>query len=179
MPDQVPDGTAQDVLDWVGNDPGRAQDALDYETCQPTPRTTLVSKLETIAAKPAQEDSTVSETQTAEPVEGEEVELAPAPEPPKIEDMEFNPRDNAVFVGPANVANPDVEIPDDSYDKLAAVPDDEDVEPVTGTPVEFFQVLGSSGAVVLRFDGATVALDANQAIALTKDLKQALGAVTY
>lgn len=42
----VPDGTVEAVLAWVGDDPERAQRALDYERAKPTPRTTLVAELE-------------------------------------------------------------------------------------------------------------------------------------
>lgn len=43
---EVPDGTTQDVLDWVGDDQARAQQALDAENARSTPRTTLVAELE-------------------------------------------------------------------------------------------------------------------------------------
>lgn len=43
---EVPDGTTQDVLDWVGDDSDRAQQALDAEQARDTPRTTLVAELE-------------------------------------------------------------------------------------------------------------------------------------
>lgn len=44
--DGVPDGTVDDVLEWVGDDRDRAQQALDNELTRPTPRTTLVEPLE-------------------------------------------------------------------------------------------------------------------------------------
>jgi hypothetical protein len=43
---EVPDGTVEDVLDWVGDDRDRAQDALAAEQSKPTPRVTLVEALE-------------------------------------------------------------------------------------------------------------------------------------
>jgi hypothetical protein len=44
----VPDGTVQDVLDWVGDDPGRAQAALDAEQAG-AQRSTLITRLEALA----------------------------------------------------------------------------------------------------------------------------------
>ena len=51
MSTEPPSGTAAEVLAWVDDDPQRAQTALEAENCQDNPRTTLVSKLEAIAAK--------------------------------------------------------------------------------------------------------------------------------
>lgn len=45
------DATAADVLDWVGDDPERADEALAKETAKDKPRTTLVKALEKIAAQ--------------------------------------------------------------------------------------------------------------------------------
>lgn len=44
------DGTADEVLDWVGRDPGRAEEALAQEQAKDKPRSTLVKKLEKVAA---------------------------------------------------------------------------------------------------------------------------------
>lgn len=44
-PADVPDGTAKDVLDWVGDDPDRARQALDAEQGREKPRSTLVATL--------------------------------------------------------------------------------------------------------------------------------------
>lgn len=41
----VPDGTAQDVLDWVGEDAQRASAALLAEEARPQPRKTLLARL--------------------------------------------------------------------------------------------------------------------------------------
>lgn len=59
----VPRGTMQDVLDWVGNDPGRAQEALDAERAGQN-RSTLISQLEAICPR---EDNTVSESDPGAP----------------------------------------------------------------------------------------------------------------
>lgn len=44
----VPDGTIQDVLDWVGDDVELATLALAVENAKETPRSTLVTALEAI-----------------------------------------------------------------------------------------------------------------------------------
>lgn len=53
-PDRPPaelniDGTAQDVLAWVGDDPDRAGEALAAEQAKDKPRSTLVKQLEKLA----------------------------------------------------------------------------------------------------------------------------------
>lgn len=48
---EVPTGSASEVLAWVGNDPDRAQAALDAERERDAPRTTLTAGLERIAAQ--------------------------------------------------------------------------------------------------------------------------------
>lgn len=47
--DGVPDGTADEVLAWVGDDPARAEQAIQAETTRDKPRSTLITKLEKIA----------------------------------------------------------------------------------------------------------------------------------
>lgn len=44
------DGTAADVLAWVGEDPERAAEALAAEQAKDKPRSTLVKQLEKLAA---------------------------------------------------------------------------------------------------------------------------------
>lgn len=44
----VPEGTANEVLDWVGDDPARAQQALAAEQARDKPRSTLIAKLEAV-----------------------------------------------------------------------------------------------------------------------------------
>jgi hypothetical protein len=48
--DEVPDGSADAVLTWVGDDSGRAQQALATEGRREHPRSTLVDKLRKIGA---------------------------------------------------------------------------------------------------------------------------------
>lgn len=43
------DGTAKDVLAWVGDDPDRAEEALAAEQAKDSPRSTLVKTLQKIA----------------------------------------------------------------------------------------------------------------------------------
>ncbi|MEV0993426.1 hypothetical protein [Nonomuraea sp. NPDC050202] len=43
--DEVPDGTVDDVLGWVGDDPDRARAALEAEEARDKPRSTLVARL--------------------------------------------------------------------------------------------------------------------------------------
>jgi len=49
------DGTAADVLAWVGEDPERAAVALEAEQAKEKPRSTLVKQLEKLAAAGAGE----------------------------------------------------------------------------------------------------------------------------
>lgn len=50
--DGIPDGTAKDVLGWVGNDPARAALALQAEGRREAPRKGLTADLEKLAAPP-------------------------------------------------------------------------------------------------------------------------------
>lgn len=70
MSESVPGGTISEVLDWVGDDPDRAQTALEAERAGQN-RSTLISQLETIAAQ--KEEATVSEESSA-PQEEQQVE---------------------------------------------------------------------------------------------------------
>ncbi|WP_326828682.1 hypothetical protein OIE13_22340 [Streptosporangium sp. NBC_01810] len=44
------DGTAAEVLAWVGDDPDRARAAIEAESTKDRPRSTLLKRLEEIAA---------------------------------------------------------------------------------------------------------------------------------
>lgn len=48
--DGVPDGTANQVMAWVNSDPERAAAALEAEKAKAEPRTSLIAKLEKLAA---------------------------------------------------------------------------------------------------------------------------------
>jgi hypothetical protein len=49
--DGVPDGTAAEVLEWVGDDHDKAAQALEAEQAREKPRSTLVGALEKLTAK--------------------------------------------------------------------------------------------------------------------------------
>lgn len=51
--DGVPDGTAVDVLGWVGDDSVRAAQALEAEQKRDKPRSTLAANLQKLAGKAA------------------------------------------------------------------------------------------------------------------------------
>lgn len=50
VPDDVRNGSVAYAQAWVGDDTDRAAAMLEYETVQPTPRTTLVASLEKLLA---------------------------------------------------------------------------------------------------------------------------------
>jgi hypothetical protein len=160
----VPDGTVQDVLDWVGNDPDRAEDALTAEEAGQN-RSTLIAKLEAIASEP-REDTAVTETETApeqpvganEPVPNAGIDyedLAPGPEQPV--EVIIDPRAEGTVVGPIHVRDGEVEVPEDA-DLTPAPdtdPDAEDAEPrgLGAQQVEFFQAVSATNGVVLSLNG--------------------------
>lgn len=45
---QVPDGTVDEVLAWVGSDPERAIAAREHEQAKPSPRKSLIERLEKV-----------------------------------------------------------------------------------------------------------------------------------
>lgn len=47
-PEKITDGTIAEVLEWVGEDVDRAQQALDEENYKDSPRKTLVDELEAL-----------------------------------------------------------------------------------------------------------------------------------
>lgn len=47
--DEVPDGAARKVLDWVGSDPERARRAIEAEEYRDSPRKGLMSHLKLIS----------------------------------------------------------------------------------------------------------------------------------
>jgi hypothetical protein len=46
--DEVPSGTTREILDWVGDDPARAQRALDQENASERPRSGVTTPLNKI-----------------------------------------------------------------------------------------------------------------------------------
>ena len=57
---QVPGGSANAVLAWVGDDRGRARRAIDAEQARPKPRTSLITRLTPIAASKRRVGATAS-----------------------------------------------------------------------------------------------------------------------
>lgn len=211
---QVPEGTVAEVLDWVGDDPGRARAALDAERTGAN-RSSLINQIEPIANRPegsmestsitADQDevdersSAATDTEGAQqPTTGSELDRvqrgdegdegydplednAPGPERPDAQDIEIDPRDRAVWVGPANARHDEVDLPDDRYD-LAAARDPEDDDVALGPDpagVDYFQVMSLGGVVVIRADDQAILFDRDQSMALSRDLRQAMANVTY
>jgi hypothetical protein len=193
----VPEGTVADVMCWVDDDPARARAALDEERANAN-RVSLINQLEPIADREdRQEGNPVASTSSStelEPTTNEETGLveddegrepypegnAPGPLPPAAEDIELDPRNRSVVVGPRNARHADVEYPDNTYDLVeASDEDDAPTDPPAAAAVDFFQVMSDNGVVVLRLDDGAFLFDHNQAIALARDLRQALANVTY
>jgi hypothetical protein len=159
---EVPQGTAQDVLDWVGDDPARAQQALDAELAGPN-RSTLIPKLEAIASK----EAPVSET-TTEPEAAEEV---PAPTPP----TEVNVVADEATISPIHARDTEVEVPDDAS---LVPPPEEDAEPIGAEQVEYLQVASTSNGVVVSLNGTAYALGPQLAATLKGAVDKAIVGLT-
>jgi hypothetical protein len=155
----VPDGTVTEVLAWVGDDPDRAEAALEAERLG-AGRTTLMSRLEAIADEEdemADEDTTVDED-------------APGPEAPV--EVSFDLLDEAVTVGPVHVRDSDVE-PAPSLDEDAD-PEAETL-PVEVVQVESFQALSGTNGFAVAINGAeTYAFNDQMTVALKSALDQAI-----
>src|SRR5262245_54346419 len=123
MSDEVPDGTIAEVLDWVGDDPVRANAALHAEYAGQN-RSTLITRLEAIASVEVDGMSATSADETL-PAEGGE--QAPAPEPNL--DVVFSSADaiSAVFVRDADVEPEDL-TPEPEEDGAPQAIDVEQVE---------------------------------------------------
>lgn len=50
--EEVPEGTIEEISQWVGEDPARAQRALDAERERAQPRSTLVAALDKLVTQP-------------------------------------------------------------------------------------------------------------------------------
>jgi hypothetical protein len=132
---------------------------------------------ESSSAQPTDSVSTDDEAEThsqPEPPEGN----APGAEPPEqpvigIVDnrVHLKPADRGTYVGPPVARNADVDIPDE----FVSLP--EETEELTGTPVDVFQVIASSGAVALRLDGEVYVFNREQSRALGNEASGALGNV--
>lgn len=151
----VPTGTVQEVLDWVGDDPGRAQEALDAEQASDTPRTTLINQLESICPK---EDTVTDDTATTEPDAPEDD--APAAEQPV--DVEVYAGDTGTTIFPVHVRDGDADAeaadlrPDPEAELEDTLIDGEQVETITGAVTPNAAVLSINGQPFL-FNGQMVA----------------------
>lgn len=135
----VPDGTITQVLEWVGDDPGRARAALDAEY-DGQMRTTLISQLETIAAKEATAVTDEPATTEAEA----ETDMAPGPQQP--DEVELYPADEGVVVGHVHRRNEDVA----ADDITAGLEADDAIE---SELVDSIQVIGASNGCIIAING--------------------------
>lgn len=155
----VPDGTVQEVLDWVGDDPGRAEQALEAERLGDG-RSTLITKLEAIAS--GSEDAAMTDTETVE-----EVEEAPGPEQPT--EIVIDTSDVAVTFGPVHVRDSDVEV-DDSVVMRAG----EDIE---GVQVESLQTAAAINGLALAINGEAFIFSPQMIAVLKQIADQAIASV--
>lgn len=97
----VPQGTVAEILEWVGDDPGRAQEALDAEYSG-AGRSTLITQLEAIATK----------------------EATPMTEP-EAPDLVLDTRSEDVTVSAVHRRDADVTVPEyDDLNQVEAIPSD-------------------------------------------------------
>jgi hypothetical protein len=143
----VPIGTVAEMLDWVGDDPDRADLALQAEYTGQQ-RSTLIAQLEAIATKEA---TTMTDSTT------EEVELAPGPEPP---DVFVDPEDTSTTVLNTVTAHSEVEVEDVPSDGAI-------VESIGGAvaPHGFVLVLNGEAFVFSPQLTASLQMTVNSAIA--------------
>jgi hypothetical protein len=170
MAEEVPAGTIQDVLDWVGDDPTRAQAALDAERAGAN-RSTLIDKLAAIAAAP--QEVAVTETETPPEAEAEAEELAPKPPTEVL----ITPTDPGVVVQAVAVRDVEVEVPDGA--DLTPDPDEEEAEPLDAEQVEYLQVVGATNGVVVALNGVGYALGPQSALALKLALDKAVVGLNF
>jgi len=62
---EPPDGTSAEVMEWVGDDPQKAQAALDKEQSHEKPRSGLSEDLQEVIDKANTSDNTSSESEAA------------------------------------------------------------------------------------------------------------------
>lgn len=152
---QVPDGTVTEVLDWVGDDPERAQAALVAER-EGSNRSTLIAQLETISCK---EDAVTDETTATADETEEDNGLAPAPEQPS--DVEVYAGDRGTTVLPVSVRDPDVDpaehdlTPDVDAERDDTLIEGEQVESITGAIASNGAAISINGSVFV-FNGQMV-----------------------
>jgi hypothetical protein len=155
----VPDGTVQDVLDWVGDDPDRAEQALAAETAGLN-RSTLIAKLEAVASAD-EEDAAMTD-----------VAAPPDPSPP---DVTLDMADPGVGIGVVHVRDANVQVPADAD----LVPDPDNPVPLVAEQVEFFQLAGATNGVVLSFNGTPYAFSPQMVAALKLTVEHATAGLTF
>jgi hypothetical protein len=180
----VPEGTVQDVLDWVGDDPGRAQEALDAENAGQQ-RSTLITQLEAICPK---EDNTVSDTATQAPDDtsptsaSEEVprqgapveELAPGPEQPS--EVVLDAAAQGTDIGPVHVRDADVEVADDAA--IYHDPDGDEEQPIDAEQAETVQAVGGVNGLILSVNGQAFAFGPQFAASLKQAVDKAIAGLS-
>jgi hypothetical protein len=170
MSDNVPEGTIDDVLTWVGDDRRRAQLALDVETSEPdSERSTLVTKLEAIVA--SGEEAPMTDTKAPEAEVETAVNL----------DVLIDLSDVGAVVQPAVARDPDVVVPEE--DTLVAHVNADPCEPsddhvIDGEQTEFLQVASTSNAVAVALNGEVFLLTAQMAVALKVAVGKAVAGLT-
>jgi|SRR5262245_24273729 len=153
----VPAGTIAEVLAWVGDDPARAQQALDAELAGQN-RSTLISQLEAIASQ----EEPVSEEPITEAPE-ETAEEAPGPKPPT--EIAVTPGPGTI-ISAIMVRDADVVVPDGADITPEEPAEGEEPAPITADQVEFAQVASSSAGLVLAFNGTAYVLNPQQVTSL-------------
>lgn len=152
----VPDGTVQDVLDWVGDDPGRAQAALDAEDAGQQ-RSTLITRLEALAVT----DSPADASNATDPTDDPGIILTPGL------GTEISP----VFLRDADV-EPDSDLREDVGDG------DGETKPIELELVEFFQTVRSQVGFAVAFNaGPTYGFTPQLLAALKGEVDKALAGV--
>ena len=153
-------GTVAEVLEWVGNDPERAQAALDAER-EGAQRSTLIAQLESLVAN----EQGVPMTETTEAPDQQEEII----EPPKP-DVVIDTTQIGTFVGPVHRVATDTDVPD--YDDLSQV------ETIEADPVDYFQVAGSTNGAVVSVNGAAYAFQPDQVAALKGQIDHLMAGLT-
>jgi hypothetical protein len=154
-----PEGTIAEVLDWVGDDPARAREALDAEYDGQN-RSTLIAQLEAIADA---EEAPMSD----EPA----VEDAPAAEQPA--EVELFAEDEGTIVGPVHLRDPDVEVGDVIEANL------DDPVAIAGEQVEVVQGASSTNGLALNINGNVFLLNSQMVGALKRVVDQAVAGINF
>jgi hypothetical protein len=185
----VPTGTVQDVLDWVGDDPERAQEALVAERDGQN-RSTLVSQLESISCG-GDDDETGTGPMTASTTDastsGETPETAgginETPDDdedgelwPPVPDLVIDANDQGVHFTTIHLRDSEVEVPEGA--DLRPDPDGDDEQPIEADEVEFFQLAGNTRGIILAINGTGFAFGQNMVAALKGALEQGIAGMS-